>query len=194
MIDLVASLAAFAIARCDALQVDVHHVGVAPLAVRAAVDARWEGDPCGPRPRLRLHLRDEDGRGTAMLVQPEQTVWVQGFEAPRAVPVDGEVTGRAARVALDPRHGRPVAVAGPWQARVPLRPGAVLTDQTVDPRPAARRGDDVAVVVQRGAVTLSVPGQLLTDGRTGGLVRVRHEASDRILQGRLVDPTTVEIP
>ena len=194
MIDLVASLSAFAIARCGALQVDVQHTGVAPLAVRNAVQAMWQGDPCGPRPPLRLHLRDEGGRTWSMLVQPDITVWVQGFEASALVGKDGEVTGRPARVALDPRRGRPVDDAGPWLAKVPLRPGVPLTDLVVGRAPDARRGDGVDVVVRRGAVRLSVPGRLLTDGSTGALVRVRHDASDAILQGRLVDPTTVEIP
>ncbi len=194
MIDLVASLTAYVIARCDALQVDVHRTGVAPLAVRAAVSATWEGNPCSPRPRLRLSVRDAQGESRTMLVQPEQTVWVRGFEAPAAVETGEEFTGRASRVQLDPRHGAPVAEAGPWEALVPLQTGRPLTERVVVAIPAAHRGDEVRVVVSRGAVRLAVPGRLLTDAQKGELVRVRHEASERVLTGRLLDPTTVEIP
>jgi len=193
VIDLVASLAAYVIATCDALEVEVHRTGVAPLALRDAVAATWEGDPCGPRPELRLRLHTTDGVA-AMTVQPDQTVWTAGFVAVAAVDADEPVLARADRVALDPGRGRPVDRAGPWVASVPLRAGEALTERVVEVPVAARRGARVSVVVRRGAVRLSVPGHLLADAKTGASVRVRHEASDRILRGRLVNPTTVEIP
>ncbi|MEN0061773.1 MAG: flagella basal body P-ring formation protein FlgA [Myxococcota bacterium] len=188
-----ASLSAFAIAKCGALQVDVHRLGVSAMASRTAVASSWSGDPCGPRPNLRLTLTDNRGTPRILAVQPSLTIWVEGFVSSASVATGDVVEGHSDRVAFDPREGRPVKQPGPWRARMPLAEGATLTERAVTRLPDAMKGAEVDVVVHRGGIRLSVSGRLLVDGFQGERVRVRHNASDRTVVGHLVNSTTVEI-
>lgn len=92
-----------------------------------------------------------------------------------ARPVDG-----AAIVMLDLRTG---ALATHLSARVDL----------TCPEAVVRSGSHVTVVARSGAVRASAPGVVRGEGRVGDVVHVRVDTTGALVEGRVVDASTVEI-
>ncbi len=92
-----------------------------------------------------------------------------------ARPVDG-----AAIVMLDLRSG---ALATHLSARVDL----------TCPEAVVRSGSHVTVVARSGAVRASAPGVVRGEGRVGDVVHVRVDTTGALVEGRVVDASTVEI-
>jgi hypothetical protein len=61
------------------------------------------------------------------------------------------------------------------------------------PDPVVHSGSSVTVVVRHGAVRASAPGVARGEGRVGDTVRVRVDSTGALVEGRVVDASTVEI-
>lgn len=187
------ALAAYATLVCNASSVEVHTLGVTAEMVAQGDTWRWSGDPCDPRPALRLAVEASGQVVANLTVRPTMTVWVSGWLAPSEVSPGQVVTGDPGPIALDRGTAHRVPHAGPWQAVAPLDAGDVLTRGVVRRVPDAVRGTPVQVKVMRGGVTLTADGKLLQDGAIGEPVRVQNDATRASLRGVLVTPEIVEI-
>jgi len=125
----------------------------------------------------------------------EQQVWV----ASRAIG-RGEVIGPS-DVILATRlfaqaAPRPLSFETPVRATRPIREGAVLTWDVVEPVPDVHKGDQVVVVATIGGVVVQVPGEAMSDGRTGERVAVKNLGSGNVVYGVLTEDGTVlvEVP
>ena len=58
---------------------------------------------------------------------------------------------------------------------------------------AAHSGDQVTILLRRGTLTLSAPGQLLQDGRIGDTIQVANQVTKTAIRGVLTEPGLVEI-
>ncbi|MCB2210550.1 flagellar basal body P-ring formation chaperone FlgA [bacterium] len=79
------------------------------------------------------------------------------------------------------------------RARRSMNPGDVLTWPDVEVEPEVCRGDQVNLLLQRGAVTLETEGVALQDGRTGETIRVEQQELGSLLKVRVVGPKRAEI-
>lgn len=61
------------------------------------------------------------------------------------------------------------------------------------PDPVVHSGSHVTVVVRAGAVRASAPGVVRGEGRVGDVVHVRVESTGALVDGRVVDASTVEV-
>jgi flagella basal body P-ring formation protein FlgA len=68
-----------------------------------------------------------------------------------------------------------------------------ITKQDVSLRRLVRRGMEVDVVVNEGALNISMKGIALNDGGAGETVTVRNKDSKRDFQGRVVGDNTVQV-
>jgi flagella basal body P-ring formation protein FlgA len=82
------------------------------------------------------------------------------------------------------------AVVG-LRVRRPIAAGAALTEADVELGPPLARGTEVEVVVRSGALAITSRGKLESAARVGDQVRVRVEATRRIVSGRLTGAGTV---
>jgi flagellar basal body P-ring formation protein FlgA len=71
--------------------------------------------------------------------------------------------------------------------------GQIITRNAMEPIPDIEVGGDVTIVCNEGLLQVSVPGQALEAGLTGSVVRVRNNASRKILTARVVDAKTVAV-
>jgi flagella basal body P-ring formation protein FlgA len=77
------------------------------------------------------------------------------------------------------------------RVRRPIAAGVALTEADVELPPPLARGTEVSVVVRSGALAISSRGRLESAARVGDQVRVRVEATRRIVSGRLTGAGTV---
>jgi flagellar basal body P-ring formation protein FlgA len=94
-------------------------------------------------------------------------------EAPGALALPEDAVGRAARRLLVP--GRPIM------------PGDVGAPSVV------KRNGPVALVYQRGALTIRAEGRALSDGAPGDLVRVMNLASRQTVTGTVMADGTIDV-
>lgn len=186
-----AALAAFAEQECAAERVDVLAVGVAISTVPEG-RAMWSGDPCAAHPSLRLKVIDDGQIVFNASVRPELDIWVTTVVSVTDTDPGAPLSIEPGVVRLRQIVGTPVG-QGDWVARVHHKPGDPITDRTATTALDRNAGDAVALVVTRGAVTLTAPGTLLANARVGDDVQVINEATRVRLRGKLVSPDTVEI-
>jgi flagellar basal body P-ring formation protein FlgA len=74
-----------------------------------------------------------------------------------------------------------------------LPAGEVLTERAFRLKPAVMRGQVVAGLVQDGSMTISLKVEVLEDGLTGQLVRVRNLQSKRELRGKVQNEQSILI-
>jgi flagella basal body P-ring formation protein FlgA len=72
-----------------------------------------------------------------------------------------------------------------------LRRGAVLTMRAVEPFPDMEQNASVTIVFTAGLCTVTARGQSLQDGYIGETVRVKNEASGKIIRAEVADSHTV---
>lgn len=77
--------------------------------------------------------------------------------------------------------------------RRPVAAGMILTPAVVAPPVVVHRGSDVTIVAQVNGIQVRAAGVALMDGAQGQVIRVQNVASQRILQARVVDATTVKV-
>ena len=175
---------------CGAEEVQVDFLGVRPAALANATQLRWEGDPCRSRPTVRLTVTTPTDQ-FRLTVQPKLTVWVIGPVALtntlRGEPVQFGEGRLPAFTAGKPVHD------GEWTASVDLAQGDPITNLVVHKPVAAHSGDQVTILLRRGTLTLSAPGQLLQDGRIGDTIQVANQVTKTAIRGILTEPGLVEI-
>ncbi len=89
-------------------------------------------------------------------------------------------------------------VLGVARARRVLMPGQPLRHGDVEETPKAGGGtvkprDLVKLVARVGPLRVTAVGEVLQEGQVGQIIRVRNVDSKGMVQGRLVDPATVEV-
>jgi len=192
-------------------------------AAIAAQGARGELTPTAipedltvPGGEVRLTAR---GVPRAALSSARVAVWVElrvDGRLVRAVPIrfDLRVTGPGYVAAAPQRSGQPLdqgalevrevpwtggevvpvtAGAGGLRLRRTLRPGEALTRGHVEPLPAVGRGAWAALLAGQGAVRLETRVEVLEDGGTGSLVRVRRPGSQATFVARVTGPGQLEV-
>lgn len=79
------------------------------------------------------------------------------------------------------------------QARRPIGVGEVVSRTHVEPVPVVRRGDEVALSLETGTMSLVAGGVALQDGGVGQKIRVRNADSGKVLYAEVVDAATVRV-
>lgn len=186
------ALVAFVTERCAADEVRVEALGIAPDRLPEGATWLWSGEPCRRRPTLRLVAVRDEVTVLSTTVQPVLEVLVRAPVTAADVEAGARLETVWGQVPVETLIGTPLE--GTWEARVALPAGTPVTDRVVRPVPAARQGDAVDVVVERGALRLSAPGTLLGDATVGEAVFVVNQATRVRLRGVLVDAHTVQLP
>jgi flagella basal body P-ring formation protein FlgA len=78
-------------------------------------------------------------------------------------------------------------------ADIPVAAGAYFRSSAVKATPLVRSGSALTVRYQHGSLIATVAAVALQDGAMGELIKVRNNASNRVLEGRVVDSALVEI-
>lgn len=78
-------------------------------------------------------------------------------------------------------------------ARRPVTLGAVLTDTMVIKPIAIKRGSSVALVARIANMEVTTIGQAMQDGCEGQLIRVRNASSNKVVLGKVLNESTVEV-
>ncbi|MFX1678140.1 flagellar basal body P-ring formation chaperone FlgA [Mitsuaria sp. CC2] len=79
-----------------------------------------------------------------------------------------------------------------FAARTTLRPGQLLQKRLLAAAIVVKRGDAVRIQASRGGVSVEGAGEALDSGGRQGLIRVRNNASGRVIQARVLDAGLVE--
>lgn len=79
-----------------------------------------------------------------------------------------------------------------FAARTTLRPGQLLQKRLLAAAVVVKRGDAVRIQASRGGVSVEGAGEALDSGSRQGLIRVRNNASGRVIQARVLDAGLVE--
>ncbi|MNL46374.1 flagellar basal body P-ring biosynthesis protein FlgA [compost metagenome] len=85
------------------------------------------------------------------------------------------------------------AVQPDQRLRQPLRPGEVLTDAHLEPTPAVTRGNWARLLARSGEVTVESRVEVLQDGRTGQVVRVKVPGGSGEVLARVTGRGQVEV-
>ncbi|MBR6268862.1 MAG: flagellar basal body P-ring formation protein FlgA [Selenomonadaceae bacterium] len=86
----------------------------------------------------------------------------------------------------------PALVVGRVPNRV-IRSGSPITDGILQNPVVIDNGAPVQLVANYNGVKITTEGVALQKGRVGNIIRVRNATSSKILRGRVIDATTVEI-
>jgi flagellar basal body P-ring formation protein FlgA len=78
-------------------------------------------------------------------------------------------------------------------ARVPITPFVPLRRDQIGAPTVVHPGDVVLLVVERGALRITVPGEVRGEAGVGEQVRVVNRTTHKDLVGRVVDPSTVAV-
>jgi hypothetical protein len=178
-------LVAWAVAECSASAVTVRSPGVDPAAVPEG-PATFEGDPCRSHPILRMAVGDR-----TLTLRPVLDVFISGPVATAPAAVGESVTWSMGDVRLG-QVGSQMVSPGDWIATTSITVGTPLTSLVVVARPDALAGTEVTLRVRSGALEIRSDARLLRDARVGDQVRVFVASTNRVVDGRLVDATTVE--
>lgn len=178
--------------RCEVSRVEVLQLGL-PGGTEGVSSVRpVSGDPCHRRPSLRVEVKWSSGERRVMTAFPVLEMWVKVPVTLSAVePGDLIASVQMEERSLWTLGGRPGAAG--WEAIRALAAGSVITDRVAHPRPDARAGEEVTLVVVEGQVRLSAPGVLMGDGAIGATVDVLNEVTKRRQTGVLVARDRVEL-
>ena len=78
------ALAEWVTERCEAVDVEVHQLGIQRDLYKDGVHFHWSGNPCASNPRVNLSVALDSGEQRRFVAQPQLTVWVNAPVAPRA--------------------------------------------------------------------------------------------------------------
>ncbi|AIF53792.1 flagellar basal body P-ring formation chaperone FlgA [Pelosinus sp. UFO1] len=78
-------------------------------------------------------------------------------------------------------------------ARRSITPGAVLTDSMVVKPIVIKRSSSVTLVTRIATMEVTAVGQAMQDGYEGQLIRVRNANSNKIILGKVLNESTVEV-
>lgn len=161
---------------------DVEVSAMAPIPGLQEADWSVELPLSGPiTGNVPVVLRSGAGR---YAVRPVIVAW-------REVPVAAEATAAGqtvplamARVSSDRLRGETVVERGSsWVARVDLAAGDPVTTSRARAEPDARRGAEIRVVTECGALSIQAPGVLLGDAYVGKPVSAMNLSTHVVLSG-----------
>ena len=184
------ALVEFVTERCEAVGVEVLHLGVQAHTLHGAT-VHWTGNPCQTRPELQLLVTRGD-RLSELLVRPRLAITIEVPVAEQFATAGELVSIVRGTARIGEFHGRPVD-DGEWLARTDLKPGTPLTDSVVMPPIHAHTGDAVEIALVRGALIVTASGTLLQSARIGDTVQVANRATGLAQRGVLVSAKRVEI-
>lgn len=78
-------------------------------------------------------------------------------------------------------------------ARRPVTPGMVVTDSMVNKPIIIKRGSAVTLLARIASMEVTAIGQAMQDGCEGQLIRVQNANSNRIVLGKVLNESTVEV-
>lgn len=170
-------------ARAGVPVVDVE-VGPLGLASSAAVDGPWQVSlPSGAVFTGATSLTLVNG-AARYVVRPRVVVWRTLPVAAAAVSPGAPLEIAYARVASDVLRGEtPVDPALAWDAAVSFAEGQPVTVNRVRPRADVREGTPVRIEAGLGSLSVSAPGELLSDARVGQRVSVLNLATRAVQHG-----------
>lgn len=74
-----------------------------------------------------------------------------------------------------------------------IAPGTAITDSLLEKPLIIKRGKPVSIVAKYGGIEVTVAGTALQNGSEGQFIRVQNTNSKKIITGKVVDETTVQI-
>lgn len=80
------------------------------------------------------------------------------------------------------------------RAKRSLKANQMLRANQIETRPMIRSGDVVLIIVESGALKVSVMGEALEKGERGGTIRVLNTSSKREVRAIVMDSKTVKVP
>ncbi len=86
----------------------------------------------------------------------------------------------------------PQSVTGQLAKRT-IAMSTVLTPPMLQEPNLVKRGERVTVIAESGALKIRTSGKALSDAKSGELVRVRTEGSQRIVDGTVVSPGVIKV-
>lgn len=86
----------------------------------------------------------------------------------------------------------PALVVGRVPGRV-IRSGSPITDGSLLNPVVVNTGAPIQLVASYNGVRITTEGVAIQKGRVGDIIRVRNATSSKILRGRVIDATTVEV-
>jgi len=123
-----------------------------------------------------------------ILAQREVAVARRHLAAGEAV-AKGDIAAEIREEAFWPeRKTQPAASFFGWRVRRGLAPGQVVDARQLIPPIAAKAGDRIALVAERGRARVSVEATVLTAGRVGDIVLLRTPLHQRRVRARVSAP------
>ena len=74
-----------------------------------------------------------------------------------------------------------------------IRAGSPITRTYFQQPVAVNTGQRVNIIINYNGIYASAKGIIMTRGRIGSLVKVKNEASEKILTAKVIDAQTVEV-
>lgn len=131
----------------------------------------------------------------ALLAHIWREVWVARSALTRGSPVRERdltrerrdiLTCREAPAQFDPDHAD-------LEINEPVAAGVPLLARCIKVKPAIRRGQSVAAVLEDGALAISLKVEALEDGVPGQVIRIRNPLSRRDLRGKVIDERKIQV-
>ncbi len=175
------------------------------------LDARLRLASCSEA--IRFNVQDPSGLGGNLSVQaqcPQNTGWSVHVPAQvtiyRQIPVASRTIARGERITQYHLTDNLVNVSSIRQgyslnskdiigreAKRNIAQGEAFKTSALDSPTAIRRGENVTLQAQAGAIKVLSSGVALADGRIGHKIRVRNSSSERIVTGVVVNQGLVQI-
>jgi flagella basal body P-ring formation protein FlgA len=166
--------------------VSVADVEVGPLGLPAAVgvDGPWQVSLPSSASFTGATTMTLSNGASRYVVRPRVVVWREVPVAAAAASAGGPVELGRARVASDVLRGEvPVDPTVAWDATVSFAVGQPVTMNRVRPRADVREGTAVRIEAGIGTLSVSAPGELLSDARVGQRVAVLNLATRAVQDG-----------
>jgi flagella basal body P-ring formation protein FlgA len=170
-------------ARAGVALADVE-VGPLGLPASALVDGAWQVSLPSNAVFTGATTMTLSNGPARFVVRPRVVVWREVPVAASAVSAGSPVEVGSARVASDVLRGEvPVDPSLAWDATVSFTAGQPVTMNRVRPRADVREGAAVRIEAGVGPLSVSAPGELLSDARVGQRVAVLNLATRAVQDG-----------
>jgi len=77
-------------------------------------------------------------------------------------------------------------------AKTTIQPGTILYHRHLKKQPLVNRGDHVTILVRRGALRVTAPGEVKNSGAEGDMIKVKNLMSRRVIFARVIHEGLVE--
>jgi flagella basal body P-ring formation protein FlgA len=79
------------------------------------------------------------------------------------------------------------------QSSRPIGAGDIITHRHAEPVPVIHRGDQIVMLVKSANMTLQTVGEAMQDGGIGERIRVRNDASGKVIRGEILESGLVQV-